>query len=160
MTNLPQPQPAGDVWSRFSADPRRAGGVRASDADRDLAASVLNAAFGDGRLDRVEHAERLDAVMSARTLGELAPLLTDVVVSARPAPLQAARSPRVRSVAVRSWLGLAVLFNLIWLLTCLTARDLVYYWPMWPMLGTAIPLLVTWIAGGGSGGADRRQLGR
>lgn len=158
MTNLPQPRPEPrEVWSRFSADPRSQSAVRASDADRDVAASVVNDAFADGRLDIGEHSERLDAVMRARTLGEMVPLLSDVTVAARPQVVASVRSQQVRGVAVRSWLGLAVLFNVIWLLTSLAAGHLGYYWPMWPMLGTAIPLLLAWVSGGSpdAPGADR-----
>lgn len=148
MTHLPQPvaQPQ-PVWARFSADPRHHGPQRAADHDRDVAASVLNDAFSDGRLDRIEHAERLDAVMASRTLGDLVPLLSDLVVAGRPTVAGAVKSPKLRSVAVRTWLGLAALFNAIWLMTVMTRGRLMYYWPMWPMLGTAIPLLITWMVG-------------
>ncbi len=152
--SLTQPQPHVDVWQRFTVDPRIQPAVRASDADRDVAASVLNDAFGDGRLDRIEHAERLETVMRARTLGELAPMLSDVVVSARATPVV---KRRIRSTAVRSWVGLAVLFNVIWLLTVFSAGKLIYYWPMWPMLGTAIPLLVAWMATGTTDGVKQRR---
>lgn len=52
--------------------------LRASDADRDAVAAVLGQALSEGRLTSTEHAERLDAAYSARTLGELAPLTHDL----------------------------------------------------------------------------------
>ena len=52
--------------------------LRASDADRDRAASVLNDAMAEGRLTAEEHSERLDAIYSAKTHGELVPLLDDL----------------------------------------------------------------------------------
>ncbi|WP_110946151.1 DUF1707 SHOCT-like domain-containing protein [Streptomyces avicenniae] len=52
--------------------------VRASDADRDRVAEILAQALSDGRLDTDEHAERLDAVYGAKTLGELEPLVRDL----------------------------------------------------------------------------------
>jgi Domain of unknown function (DUF1707)/Cell wall-active antibiotics response 4TMS YvqF len=52
--------------------------LRASDADRDQAASVINNAMAEGRLTPDEHAERLDAIYSAKTHAELAPLLDDL----------------------------------------------------------------------------------
>ena len=97
MTNLPQPQhqPDDNVWARFSVNPHTHPEVRASDTDRDVAAEVINAAFSDGRLDNLEHADRLSAVLGAKTLGELVPLLSDVTIAARPAvpktPVAAAR---------------------------------------------------------------------
>lgn len=54
------------------------GQLRASDADRDKVAEVLHGAFADGRLDQEEHAERLEAVLSARTFAELTPLTADL----------------------------------------------------------------------------------
>ena len=59
-----------------------AGGVdlelRAADADRDRAAAVLSGALATGRLTSAEHAERLDAVYAAKTMGDLAPLTRDL----------------------------------------------------------------------------------
>ncbi len=56
--------------------------LRASDADRDAAAAVLSSALATGRLTSTEHAERLDAVYAAKTLGELAPLTRDLPAEA------------------------------------------------------------------------------
>jgi Domain of unknown function (DUF1707) len=56
--------------------------LRASDADRDAAAGVLSSALATGRLTSTEHAERLDAVYAAKTLGELAPLTRDLPAEA------------------------------------------------------------------------------
>jgi hypothetical protein len=53
--------------------------LRASDADRERVVSLLAEAVGDGRLTPEEHAQRLDEASSARTLGELARLTTDLV---------------------------------------------------------------------------------
>jgi len=52
--------------------------MRASDADRDRAAVVLGNAVAAGRLTTTEHAERLDAVYAATTVGQLAPLTRDL----------------------------------------------------------------------------------
>src|ERR1700689_3501299 len=63
-----------------------AGGVdlelRAADADRDRAAAVLGGALATGRLTSAEHAERLDAVYAAKTMGDLAPLTRDLPAEA------------------------------------------------------------------------------
>jgi hypothetical protein len=53
-------------------------GLRASDADRDSAASVINSALAEGRLTADEHAERLDAIYAAKTQADLVPLLSDL----------------------------------------------------------------------------------
>jgi hypothetical protein len=52
--------------------------LRASDADRDRAASVLNEAMAEGRLTAEEHAERLDSIYAAKTHADLVPLLDDL----------------------------------------------------------------------------------
>ncbi|MFE4663612.1 DUF1707 domain-containing protein [Streptomyces sp. NPDC056716] len=52
--------------------------LRASHADRDRVVDVLRIAAGDGLLTADELDERLEAALSARTLGELAPLTADL----------------------------------------------------------------------------------
>jgi hypothetical protein len=58
----------------FNANSR----LRASDADRERAAAVLNAALAEGRLSVAEHSERLDAVYEAKTHAQIAPLVDDL----------------------------------------------------------------------------------
>lgn len=53
--------------------------MRASDADRSGVAEVIQQAYVDGRLTRPELDERLAQVWQARTLGDLAPLTSDLV---------------------------------------------------------------------------------
>ena len=52
--------------------------MRASDADRDRVLDVLRAAAGEGRLTAEEFEERVQAVLSARTFGELATFTADL----------------------------------------------------------------------------------
>lgn len=56
-------------------DPTR---LRASDADRERVAQILQSATSAGRLDMSELSERLEQVYAARTLGELEPVLRDL----------------------------------------------------------------------------------
>jgi len=60
------------------AGPVQAPAQRASDADRDIAADILCAAVGDGRLTLDELDDRLGAALSARTTTELAALIADL----------------------------------------------------------------------------------
>lgn len=63
--------------------------LRASDADRDRIADILREALAEGRLDAEEHAERIDGVYRAKTVGELEPLVRDLPgahAPHRPAP--------------------------------------------------------------------------
>ncbi|MFD7624993.1 DUF1707 domain-containing protein [Streptomyces sp. NPDC059851] len=55
-----------------------AGGLRASDADRDRIAQVLSDALAEGRLTPDEHSERLDALYELKTVAELDLLVRDL----------------------------------------------------------------------------------
>jgi hypothetical protein len=57
-------------------------GLRASHADRDRVVDVLTGAAGDGRLTAEELDERVEAALTARTMGELAALTADLPVTA------------------------------------------------------------------------------
>ncbi len=52
--------------------------LRASDADRDSAAAVINNALAEGRLTAEEHSERLDVIYAAKTHADLVPVLDDL----------------------------------------------------------------------------------
>jgi hypothetical protein len=68
--------------------------LRASDADRDRAASVLNEALAEGRLTAEEHSDRLDSIYAAKTQADLVPVLEDL-----PAPATSASPVPVTSTA-------------------------------------------------------------
>ncbi|MGI5321243.1 DUF1707 SHOCT-like domain-containing protein [Actinomadura nitritigenes] len=63
----------------MQADPAGSPVLRASDADRERVGELLSAAVADGRLDPAEFDERLGAALAARTIGTLAPLVSDLV---------------------------------------------------------------------------------
>ena len=63
-------------------DPR----LRLSDADRDQAIARLSEHYAAGRLDKDEFDERSDAVWTARTQGDLAPIFVDLAPVHRPLP--------------------------------------------------------------------------
>ena len=69
-TNLGQASPAQPAV--------REGETRASDADRDAAASLLNEAFAEGRLTADEHDQRLSAAYAARSWQQLHRLTADL----------------------------------------------------------------------------------
>lgn len=58
--------------------------MRASDADRDRYAAILQDAYAEGRLTREEYDERLDRCMRARTYSDLEPLVADLPKGALP----------------------------------------------------------------------------
>ncbi len=78
-------------------DPR-AGTARIGDRERESATSILNEHYAAGRLDTDEHAERLDAIWSARTRADLDVVFWDlprlVVPPRTPAPVRRTTSWR------------------------------------------------------------------
>ncbi|KOG14056.1 DUF1707 SHOCT-like domain-containing protein [Streptomyces viridochromogenes] len=56
----------------------RASELRASDADRDRIADILRDALAEGRLTADEHAERVEGVLAAKTVGELDVFIRDL----------------------------------------------------------------------------------
>jgi uncharacterized membrane protein len=67
------------------------GELRVGDAERERAAEALGDHYAAGRLEHGEYAERLDAVWSARTRGDLDVLFHDLPRLAAPAPPARAR---------------------------------------------------------------------
>lgn len=74
--------------------------IRASDADRDQVADILREALAEGRLTTDEHADRIETLYSAKTMGELEPLTRDLPVpggqaAPRPAASHAGQMPHI-----------------------------------------------------------------
>jgi hypothetical protein len=74
--------------------------LRISDADREAAMGLLSEQYAEGRLTKDEFDERSDAVWSARTRGDLAPVFVDLPVPSPAVPAVPARMGGRRS---RSW---------------------------------------------------------
>lgn len=53
-------------------------GLRIGDAERERAQAALGDHYAAGRLDHAEYTERLDAIWTARTHADLAPLFADL----------------------------------------------------------------------------------
>lgn len=58
--------------------------LRCSDVERHSVERILADAYADGRLNREEYDERLDAVWKAKTFGELNPLTSDLLPARKP----------------------------------------------------------------------------
>ncbi len=89
--NVPEPSEAA----------RPAISVRASDADREQAAAVLQAAAADGRLPSAELDQRLGAAYNARSKDELAAIVEDL----RPALWPGGSPPTARDASVLAGLA-------------------------------------------------------
>ncbi|WP_051208397.1 DUF1707 SHOCT-like domain-containing protein [Propionicicella superfundia] len=156
--------PAGsEGWGGFTADPRdpATAGLRAGNADRAHASAILGRALAEGRLTEDEHASRLASVQATKELGQFVPLVSDVMIRSVPAPQEQAvqRRSRVRAGALRGWAALSALLIAIWVVTSVTAGELLYFWPIWPMLGMAVPMIFA-VSARGSGGEGRTRSER
>ncbi|MFF7264746.1 DUF1707 domain-containing protein [Streptomyces sp. NPDC008159] len=58
--------------------------LRASDADRDRITDILRDALAEGRLTAEEHAERVEGVLAAKTVGELDVFIRDLPAAHKP----------------------------------------------------------------------------
>ncbi|WP_327719167.1 DUF1707 domain-containing protein [Streptomyces sp. NBC_00490] len=76
--------------------------LRASDADRDRIADILREALAEGRLTADEHAERVEGVLAAKTVGELDAFIQDLPAAhrRRTAPAAAPNRPTVGAVPI------------------------------------------------------------
>jgi hypothetical protein len=71
--------------------------LRISDADREAAMALLSEQYAEGRLTKDEFDERSDAVWSAKTRGDLAPVFVDLPVRSPALPAVTARPGGRRS---------------------------------------------------------------
>ena len=74
-------QDVGRFWSSFARDPRVGDhqGLRAGDRDRDIVRDAISEAYADGRLTRDEMDARLTQVQEASLLGDLLPIVGDLM---------------------------------------------------------------------------------
>ncbi len=105
--------------------------MRASDAERDGAVEALRGHAADGRLDLAELEERVAAALHARTQDELTRLTADLPARQHP------RRRRPRRADLQPYLAVMVLLIAIWAVT-----GAGYFWPVWPMLGWGVPLML------------------
>lgn len=76
--------------------------TRAKDSDRDATCRILDDALADGQLAGEEHRRRVQAAVTATTLGELEPLVADLQVAepVRPTPARRLSNRRSRNLIV------------------------------------------------------------
>lgn len=113
--------------------------VRVSDAEREGAVTALRQHHAEGRLTLDEFTERVEDAYRARTQTDLQRTLRELppqepVVEAR------RRRRRRRHRLPMWWIRVNVLCTAIWAATTV-GSGLHYFWPMWVMLGTSIPVI-------------------
>ena len=124
---------------------RRRASLRASDADREHVVNVLRQHHGDGRIDVNEFTERMQIAFEAKTLGELEALTKDLPRLPPPLP----EDPRPEAAAVMRWRFYRHLFSyawvngfliLLWLVVSIAAGRLLFFWPIWTLVGWGVAL--------------------
>ena len=125
--------------------------MRASDADRDIVLRTLGEAYAEGRIDRDEYDERSDAVHVSKTLGELPRVLEDLVPSTALAPYArlGLDARTIEEQAVARWersrreafMGFLIPTVICWVVWLLTSGPTGFPWPVFPMIGTGIPMV-------------------
>ena len=138
-------------WGDFSGDPRdpATASLRASDRDREVVRRLLAEAYADGRLGREEYDERADVAGRARTLGELPPIVADLVWQAAPRAdsLAWASAEELRERALRAYeasrreafsslVTVSAVVSVIWFVT-----GGGFYWPVFVILAVGANLL-------------------
>lgn len=145
-----------DAWGAFAHDPRDPAHarLRAGDADRFTAVHLLAEAYAEGRLDLEEHEQRADLVRDARLLGELVPLLDDLVprlsapqgrglVRATPAELRARAEQEWASDRRQAVLGFLAPSLICWAVYATLAwGESPADWQLpWPLIVTVVTFL-------------------
>ena len=169
MAGEPEGTSGLELWRSFPQDPRLPANAAlcAADADRDRIHQVLAQAYAEGRLTRAELEERTGAVATARTLGELPPLVADLV-SVHGVPLglltpatllEQATAEYVsdRRQALWGFLSASVICWVIWGVTSAPAG---FPWPVFVMLGTGLNVLRTLVMRQDLIGEELRRLER
>jgi hypothetical protein len=117
--------------------------VRASDAERERVAAVVQAAVGSGRLTTDEAAERLTALYATRFRHELGPLIADLPVDEdqqSPAPSGTPSAALWRG-PLAAHAAVVVLLSVL-LITRWIASGVPFFWPAWPIMWLAITVAV------------------
>ncbi|MFE2995507.1 DUF1707 domain-containing protein [Nocardia sp. NPDC059246] len=116
--------------------------MRASDRDREQIVDRLRVAMGEGRITLHEFDERLQQVYSARTYGELAPILSDLPVPRGPGrpvgrPDDGGSVPVWVKIIWTPWVFVNLMCVVIWV-----ATGMGYFWPIWVAVPWGLALLI------------------
>jgi hypothetical protein len=118
-------------------------GLRASDAERESAVTLLREHGAAGRLDVPELEQRVAGAYAAKTHGDLAALLRDLPDAQLPAPRPASgpqrAAPRDR-LEEGGWAAFAVVNVILVAIWAFTGAD--YFWPGWVMASWALALVL------------------
>ncbi|OBA70112.1 hypothetical protein A5641_14300 [Mycobacterium sp. 1554424.7] len=113
--------------------------ARAGDRDRQRTARNLGQALAQGYLELDEYDRRLQTAFQTQTAGELRQLVADLPLDRirRADPRRRAAAARKARASVRIHLAAFVAVTTV-VLTIWAATRVTYFWPIWPILGTAV----------------------
>ena len=118
--------------------------LRASDAERESAVTLLREHGAAGRLDVAELEERVAGAYAATTRGDLAALLRDLPDARLPAPPRPAARPERAAAHDRhdegGWAAFAVVNVILVAIWAFTGAD--YFWPGWVLASWALALVL------------------
>ena len=142
----------GRFWSSFGRDPRVPDnqGLRAGDRDRDIIREAITEAYADGRLTQDELDTRLSQVLEARLLGDLPPIVADLMPTQETASRQSlalANEQQIerqalihyrerRRQALAGMLVPSLICLAIWIWSMVSAGQFIFPWPIFVILGT------------------------
>ena len=145
-------QDVGRFWSSFGRDPRVPDnqGLRAGDHDRDVVREAITEAYADGRLTQDEMDARLTAVLEARLLGDLPPIVADLMPAQETSSrhsLSLANEQEIdrraqlryreqRRQALAGALVPSLICLTIWIWSMVSTGGLIFPWPIFVILGT------------------------
>ncbi|TQS46371.1 DUF1707 SHOCT-like domain-containing protein [Cryptosporangium phraense] len=131
-TSPPPKPPAADVTPA----------IRVGDAERQAVVARLQRALDEGRLDLHEFDERAAVAYAARTEADLVPLTADLPAqpgnTPRPpvagsAVAEPVKRPGRLSGSESSWLRIAIILTVIWLVTSVARGHVTFFWPIFPI---------------------------
>ncbi|WP_369633551.1 DUF1707 domain-containing protein [Nocardia sp. JMUB6875] len=114
--------------------------MRASDKDREQIVDRLRVAMDEGRISLHEFDSRLQQVYSAKTYGELSPILSDLPVQrvpGRAAKTDPGSVPVWVKIMWTPWVFVNLLVLVIWFATGMGT-----FWPIWVEAPWGIALLI------------------
>jgi hypothetical protein len=135
---------SGSIGMDLEPGDRRAA-LRASDADREQVVSALRQHHTEGRLTVDEFTERMQRAFGSKTFGDLdlltqdlPPLLPPLPEEPRPNPAAVTRRRFYHHLLSYAWTNSFLV--VVWALGCLAAGRLMFFWPLWTLLGWGLAL--------------------
>nr|WP_277606103.1 DUF1707 domain-containing protein [Glycomyces sp. L485] len=137
--------------------------MRISNDDRDRAVEQLQQALDEGRIELGEFDERAKAAYEAKTNAELDLIFDDLpfdrsddksvhTIDLTPeerAEREAAIQERVHGghgppSALRALIFVGCITTAIWAISSVASGELLYFWPIWPIIGLAVAACMQW----------------